>query len=247
MDWVLYRILIDTETAGTTDAPIVYDIGWVVADKDFNIVKSYQALVSETWHGNADLMKTCYYAEKLPLYYAELANRSLTIEPLITIWREFARDCETYKIREVWAHNAVFDRKALNNTIKLYSNGFCGFFVPYGVQWHCTQALAAETICKLQKYFQFCVENKLLTETGKLPTNAQAVYGFLINDASFQEEHTALSDCIIELKILQEGKRRKHKKATTIPARGAWQRPQKKFQEWLKKFQKSIDKSNESE
>ena len=103
------------------------------------------------------------------------------------------------------------------------------------MKWRCTQALAASTICQLQKYFNYCVKNNLLTSRGNIPTTAEAIYGFITDNPSFNEAHTALDDALIELEILKAGKRRKCKIDQQVPSRYAWQRPQKKFQSWQKK------------
>lgn len=228
------RIILDTETAGTLEQPLVYDFGWVIVDNQFRILAQRRVIVEETWENSA-LMTSSYYAKKLPVYDAMVDAGILELLPFVEIWREFKNTCKQYKVKEIWAHNANFDRHALNNTLRTYSNGFCKWFTPYKTEWRCTQALASATICQLQKYFRYCLKNNLVTSKGNLPTTAEAIYGFLIDDPSFNEAHTALDDALIELEILKAGKKRKCKIKDQEPNRYAWKRPQKKFQEFLQK------------
>ena len=228
------RVILDTETANTLEEPLVYDFGYVIVDSKWRILAQRRVIVAETWHTDG-LMESAYYAKKLPAYRAMVEAGTLEVKSFFEIWREFSKTCRDLKVKEVWAHNASFDRHALNNTIKTYSNGFCRFFVPYGMKWRCTQALAASTICQLHKYFSYCVKNDLLTSHGNVPTTAEAIYGFITDNSSFIEAHTALDDALIELEILKAGKRRKCKIDQQTPSRYAWKRPQKKFQSWRKK------------
>lgn len=228
------RVILDTETANTLEEPLVYDFGYVIVDGKFHILAQRRVIIAETWNTDG-LMESAYYADKLPAYCAMIEAGILEVKSFVEVWREFGKACREFKVKEVWAHNASFDRHALNNTLKTYSNGFCRYFIPYGIKWCCTQALAASTICQLQRYFSYCVNNNLLTSKGNIPTTAEAIYGFITDNSSFNEAHTALDDALIELEILKEGKRRKCKISQQNPDRSAWRRPQKKFQSWRKK------------
>lgn len=228
------RVVIDTEGTGTPETALVYDLGLVVVDKDFHVIREYRALVEEIFN-NQDLMTSAYYARKLPAYYDAIEAGNVEVKPFITIWREVADIIKTYKVHEVWAHNASYDRAALNRTLETLSNGFRSWFMPYGTQWHCTQAAAAATICKLQRYFNFVLSHNMITRKGNVPTSAEAVYAFLNNNPDYYEEHTALQDARDESVILRECKRRRVHKRDTYPTRYAWKRPQSAFKEWLAK------------
>ena len=53
-----------------------------------------------------------------------------------------------------------------------------------------------------------------ITEKGNISCSAEAVYSYLFKDKDFVEDHTALSDCEIEAKILQAVFDRKQKLET---------------------------------
>lgn len=230
----MFRVVIDTEGTGTPETALTYDVGMVVVDNDYCVVREYRALVDEIFNDD-ELMSSAYYARKLPAYYAAIEAGEVQVKPFITIWREVSAIIKEFKVKEVWAHNASYDRAALNRTLETLSNGFRKYFMPYGVEWHCTQAAAAATVCKLQKYYRFIIRNNMLTRKGNVPTSAEAVYAFLNNNPDYCEEHTALQDARDESVILRECKRRRVHKRDTYPSRYAWQRPQKGFKAWAAK------------
>lgn len=233
----MYRIVIDTEACGGLDAPLVYDIGYLIIDDNYQIVTTRNYLINEVFHGMPDLMASAHYANKLPRYYEMLAAGTVTIAPFLTVWREFIALCREYHVTQVWAHNASYDRRALNNTIKTLSNGFSRWFLPYGVTWHCTLHAAACTICNSSRYYRFAMANGLVTDRGNVRTNAQAVFAYVSGDPSFIEDHTALSDATIEAAILAKVLRQK-KKMRTYPARNAFWPCQRKFRQWREKQNK---------
>lgn len=230
------RIILDTETAGTIEdrsSLRVYDIGYTLVDEHFNVILERNYLVTEIFNDH-NLMNSAYYAKKLPRYYDMLAQSKIELRPWLTIMKELAELCKAYKVKEVWAFNAGFDRDATNATTEALSNGFKTWFVPYGVKWHCIQHAAACTLCNSKNYFSFAYENKAISKKGNVSTNAENIYRYISGDKDFTEEHTALSDARIETAILAKVKRR-HQKMKTYPCRSAWQRPQKKFHAWVKK------------
>jgi hypothetical protein len=55
-----------------------------------------------------------------------------------------------------------------------------------------------------------------ITEKGNISCSAEAVYSYLSQESDFEEDHTALSDCEIEAKILQAVFSRKKKLETSM-------------------------------
>ena len=53
-----------------------------------------------------------------------------------------------------------------------------------------------------KRYVDFCIENNFLTERGYIQTKAETVHRYLTNNPTFEEEHTGLSDVLIESQIL---------------------------------------------
>ena len=60
--------------------------------------------------------------------------------------------------------------------------------------------LACQTLCNQKTFKAFY---KQMTEKGNIKSNAEIVYNYINDTTEFQEEHTALSDSIIEAEILQ--------------------------------------------
>lgn len=233
------RLILDTETAGNVNdrqSLRVYDIAWQIADKDFQPVVSRRFLVKEIFFDEADAMQSAYYANKLPQYYAEIAAGNVKVVHLAEIYKQLAADCKDYKVKELWAYNAAFDRDALNVTCEAVSNGLRTWFIPFGVKICCIQHLAAQTILNRSSYFKFAYNGGFYNKkTGNVRTNAEAAYAYLIGDADYKEEHTALEDVKIERQILAACKKVKNGKKDKKPSRTAWKVPQKKWKEWLDK------------
>ena len=66
-------LTLDTETADLSGN--VYDVGYIIHDKDGNIFASYNALVEEIFT-DAKKMMGSFYAKKLFTHYAPMLDRS---------------------------------------------------------------------------------------------------------------------------------------------------------------------------
>lgn len=221
------RIILDVETTGTIDEPLVYDLGFQLVDSDFNVILERNYVVRDIFFGMSDKMVTAYYAEKLPQYHIEIANGTRTVENFIDIYKHMKELCKTYNVLQVWAYNARFDRLALNHTIEILSNGFVSWFMPYGVEWECIQGAAVSTFLNSRRFFKFAIENNMVSSSGNVRTTAEAAYSYLIRE-KFTEAHTGLEDVKIEAAILQKALAQ-HKKMNTKPSRTHWRTPQSKF------------------
>ena len=62
-----YYLTLDTETAGTQDDPIIYDLGGCVHDRHGNIVERFSFVITEVF-SDKNLMATAYYCDKIPMY-----------------------------------------------------------------------------------------------------------------------------------------------------------------------------------
>ena len=63
-----YYLVLDVETANSTDDPLVYDLGYAVCDRRGRIYESASLLVSDIFFDEASLMSSAYYAAKIPQY-----------------------------------------------------------------------------------------------------------------------------------------------------------------------------------
>lgn len=184
------------------ESSLVYDLGFLVADKSGAIYESYSFVNSDVIC-NQKLMKGAYYADKLPQYFANLGNdNKWYLADTLTIWKTLDYVCKKYNVKKIYAYNSRYDRLATQNTITHFSNGFRTFFTPYGVAWCDIWALAGSTICNTKKYVNWCFEYGFVSDKGNPQTSAEIVTRYLLGDTSFVEDHTALLDAEIELSIL---------------------------------------------
>lgn len=207
----MHRLIIDTETTGPLNAPMVYDVGIIIIDDALQVIESGRWLVAETFN-NAKLMDTAYYANKLPGYYADIDAGHVQVVPLATIRNELMGLCAAHGIREVWAYNAAFDRRALCHTVETVSNGLQDSMLPPDIPWRDLWPLACNTILCKPGYLRFINRHGLLTPRGNPQTSAQAAYAYITRQPDYTEEHTALADARIEAAILAHILRRKCKR-----------------------------------
>ena len=221
-----YIMVLDTETTNNNmesrfNDGLVYDIGFTIADKKGNVYAKRSYAVKEIFDWT-ELMNTAYYKNKLPKYYEKLAKGEMKKETIWNIRKAIKTAMEYFNITEVWAFNANFDLTTLNNTVRYLSGSGCRYFFKYGTEicdiWH----VACQTL-GLQKTFQW--ENVRNTK-GNLITNAERMFGYIIQDETFEEEHTGLADAEIETKILARCLA-SHKSIDKKINRACWRIPQK--------------------
>ena len=232
---IMYRVVLDTETVSSVDnhkTLRVYDFGFVVLDGKDNIVLSRNWIVREIFY-NDSLMSGAYYADKLPQYKQEIVDGIREIKNFAAIRKEFIAICQEYRVSQIWAYNAGFDRNALNATTTVLSNGICEEFLPANIMWCDIMQNAAMHICDTKKYYQFCIENGYVSKAGNCKTSAETVYRFLTGNVDFEEAHTGLRDAQIEAQILHVCRKRKKKMQREITFH-AWKTPQKGFKEYKK-------------
>ncbi len=220
-------VVLDTETAPTVkycddnahpETSLVYDFGYTIFDVSTNKTLCERSfVVAETFYNSA-VMNSAYYADKLPIYHEGIKNGEWIVASFAEIWRTFKADCKQFNVKKAWAFNCQFDEKALNNTLRTYSNGFCNWFMPYRLRL-CDVWDYASNITSSASYLKFCDANAKFTTSGNPSTNAETVYAFLNNRRDYVENHTALEDARIERAILVAA-RKKHKKTRHSKGQG---------------------------
>lgn len=209
-------IVLDTETCNTIEQPIPYDIGWVVCDKYGHIYAERSYVILETFFGMKDVMKSAYYADKIPKYFEDLKAGNREVKGMWEIRKQLKEDMRFFKTNRVGAYNMAFDKRALNNLIRYTSKSFVRWFFPYGTEffdiWNC----ACDLIMANRNYIKFAIQNGLVSEKDNILTSAESVYRYITNDSNFIESHTGLEDCKIETAILAECYRQKKKMDLSI-------------------------------
>lgn len=219
-------IVIDTEGVNNGvinprnlgETALTYDVGFIVANREGEVLERFSFIVSDVFYNKSDLMQTAYYAAKIPTYN-EGVNREWKVATFNEVRKTFNRICRAYNVRDIWAYNCKYDQAALNYTTNQLSNGFCDFFTPYGTRYRDIWDYAGSTICNTVKYVNWCRENGFISPAGNPRTNADTVGKYITNNLDFEEQHTALSDCEIELQILLAALKR-HSKARHSKGQG---------------------------
>lgn len=233
-----YFLVVDVETANSTEQALTYDIGFSVCDRRGRVYESRSYAVSDIFfdekkiYGNYDLMNTAYYSNKLPQYYEGMRSGAWKVSPLLIIRKEIHQLMQEYNISVVCAYNCNFDKNALNTTLRYISKSALRWFFPYGTEFYCIWNMACQTICKQKSYLRFCLENGFYSESGNCKTSAETVWAYLTQAPEFKERHTGLEDVKIEIEIMAHCFRQ-HKKMDKGINRLCWQVPQSEFKALL--------------
>ena len=210
---IRYIMMTDTETANTLmgangaldmSSVLVYDIGWQVIDKRGKNYEQKSYLVKEIFEDEAELMKSAYYAKKIPQYLKEVAEGKRIVASFYDIRKDFVQTMEEYDTTTVCAHNARFDCNALNITERWLTKSKYRYFFPYGTEIWDTLKAARVVIGTMPTYKAFCEENGYMTKhkTPRVRLTAEILYRFISKDLEFEESHTGLEDVDIERQIL---------------------------------------------
>ena len=196
-----YYLVLDTETANTMDDPLCYDVGGCIIDKKGNVYESFSYVIYEIFCLCGDLMKSAYYANKIPMYRKQIANGDRRIVRFETARKAIADLCRKYNVKAIIAHNAPFDYRSTSTTIRYITFSKQRYFLPYGVEIWDSLKMANDTICKQKSYCRFCAENGYVRNNGKPRATAEILYKYISGNHDFDEEHTGLADCLIEKEI----------------------------------------------
>ena len=206
-----YYLTIDTETANSLEDPMMYDLGGAIHDKQGNVYETFSLVIYDVFCADRALFDTAYYAEKRPQYEADLAAGRRKIVSIFTA-RKIVRDlCKKYNIKAIIAHNARFDYRSTNYTLRYVTKSASRYFLPYGIPIWDTLKMAQDTICKQPTYIKWCKENDFCMKNGKPRATAEILYKYITMNTEFIEDHTGLEDVLIEKEIFAKCMRQ-HKK-----------------------------------
>ena len=196
----------DTETAGSLEKPLVYDMGAMVIDRNGNqiISETINHINCGVFYYKKDLMETAYYADKLPAYRNEIWDGEREVFDIMETRERVHKLFKDEGITVVCAHNARFDINALNNTVRDATNGKVRYFFPYGVEVWDTLKMAQQILKNMPTYRKFCEDNGFMTNHAvpRPRYTAEVIYRFITKDTDFEEAHTGLRDVEIEAQIL---------------------------------------------
>lgn len=223
-------LIIDTETANSIEQPLPYDIGYAVCDRFGHIVLERSFVVAEIFLDHKEMMKSAYFAEKIPHYWEDIKNGTREIKSIFNIRKQIKEDMKKYRIKKVGAYNMAFDKRALNNVIRYCSKSLIRWFFPFGTEFFCIWSMACQVLLNSTSYIKFALQNGLESEAGNIQTSAEACYKFLTNSVDFTEEHTGLEDVRIEIDIMAKCFST-HKKMDKNINTSCWRLPQRKRKE----------------
>lgn len=196
-----YYMTIDTETANGTEYPLVYDLGLAVHDKHGHVYETRSFVIADIYCNEKELMKSAYYAEKLPKYEIALKNHERKMVTIFTARKVVRELCEKYNVKAIIAHNSRFDYNALNTTIRYVTKSKVRYFLPYGIPVYDSLKMARDTIVKQKNYKKFCEKYGYFTPRGQLKATAEVLYRYIAGQHDFTEEHQGLDDVLIEVMI----------------------------------------------
>lgn len=198
---ITYYMTIDTETANGLDCPLAYDLGLAIHDKHGNVYETASYVIYDIYAKEKELMKSSYYAEKLPKYEIALKSGERKMISVFTAKKIVKALCDEYNVKAIIAHNARFDYRSLTTTIRYTSKSKYRYFLPYGIPLYDSMKMAEDTICKQKRYIKFCKENGYLCKNGKVRKTAEILYRYITKNNDFTEEHQGLDDVLIEIAI----------------------------------------------
>lgn len=207
-----YYMVLDTETVA--DARVPYDVAWVLVDRKGNVIERFNALTAEVVDNPTLrylIARDSFSKRKAGFYLDNAPAESMTFDEICTYTNMVVASYDAVVV----AYNAAFDVRVLNDYAKVLLGK--KFFVDCVEVWDLWN-MALNTICDSSNYVRWCIDAGFITEKGNIACSAEAVFSYLAQNAEFEEDHTALSDCEIEAQILQAVFNRKQKLETAMCA-----------------------------
>ena len=179
---------------------MTYDIGFAVIDEKGKVYESHSFVIAEIFL-DKELMKSAYFAEKIPQYWKDIKDGKRKLAKLLTVKKILAKVMKDNHINIVIAHNARFDYRSLATTQRFLTSSKYRYFLPYGTEVYCTLKMARQALKNNIEYDNFCWNNHYITKRGCKRYTAEIIYRFLTGDNDFIESHTGLEDVLIEKEI----------------------------------------------
>lgn len=207
----IYGIMLDTETANTQQEEngkldmrfvLPYDFGFAVIDSHGRVYEKFSFVNSDIYIYEKDLMRSAYYANKLPQYEKDLADGRRVMANTYNIRRVLLEKIKEYNCKFICAHNTRFDLNACNNIQRWTTKSKYRYFFPYDIEFWDTLKMARDVLTKRPTYRKFCEENGYLTKQNQCRYTAEVIYQYIMQDTDFSESHTGLEDVEIEVQIL---------------------------------------------
>ena len=189
-------LVFDTETVDVEHA-FCYNVGYTIVNietREKLLKRDY--VIEQVWE-NKMLFSTSYYAEKKQLYINALRGRKASIKHWGHTMQRMIKDIQDYNVEFAYAFNSPFDVRVFDfNSEWFKSSNALDYVETIDIRGLINQLLFSE------EYKAFCEENGYYTESGNYSGNAETLTKFIRQDIDFVEDHTALSDSLIEADII---------------------------------------------
>ncbi|MAC67694.1 MAG: hypothetical protein CMK54_06810 [Proteobacteria bacterium] len=191
-------LVLDTECCDL--AGNVYDVGYTIATRKGEILTRKNWLVEEVFT-DPDKMMGAFYAKKLFSHYAPMLDAgTIGLAPWSKIVAEMQIDVDAFGVNVLAAYNLGFDRRVMRQTNARFG---LGPILPPMEQLDIWQ-FACETKLSQARYKEIARSLGWVSAAGNIRTGAEYAYRFCSGDHGFIEDHTALSDAVIETKIMAD-------------------------------------------
>lgn len=190
--------IFDTETI-SLEKPFCYNVGYIIVNTETEEKLLKREFVVEQIWSNTELFATAHYAEKRPLYVKRLKGRTVRMEKWGYITQQMIRDFKSFEVVMAYAYNSKFDEKVFTFNCEWYKTINPFENVPiYDIRGYVHHFVAFD-----KDFQEWCEREQQFTESGNYSTTAETLFRYVVEDTTFEEEHTALADSEIEYDILQ--------------------------------------------
>jgi hypothetical protein len=223
------HFIIDVETVGMKEKYII-NLGLVIGDNKGNILATYE------WNIQENIIKGYRMPNAWQFYLGNVVEckQAKKVNTFKEFFEDFVKILNEYRQHDIefWSYNASFDYTAFIKNLEYVgielSEKQKRFF---HLRWFCIWNYAVNVLMNRPSYRKYAKENNHYTQKGNMITNAEVCYRYITNDPQFIEDHTGLSDALIEYKILMYCKRQ-GKKAVRKRQGFVWKIPQAKRNEY---------------
>ena len=153
-------------------------------------------------------MMGAFFAKKVFHFYIPAIEANsipiLSMNEIMAILYEDLQECST-----VAAYNAGFDIGALTNTGRCLNTDFDIDFSAFDIL--CLWNFACKNLLNSATYRKLADRMKWKSKAGNYKSNAECAYRFVTGDMKFNESHTAIDDCDVEMAIMVKAFAKKKK------------------------------------
>lgn len=189
-------LVFDTETVDVEHA-FCYNVGYTIVNietREKLLKRDY--VIEQVWE-NKMLFSTSYYAEKKQLYINALRGRKASIKHWGHTMQRMIKDIQEFNVEFAYAFNSPFDVRVFDfNSEWFKTSNALDYVKTIDIRGLINKLLFSD------EYKAFCEENGYYTESGNYSGNAETLTKFIRQDIDFVEDHTALSDSLIEADII---------------------------------------------